>query len=147
MDAVDASEVASIDVGTPFRERFGNPYGVIHRADIHLSILEAVQDHPLIRFRTSTQVERLDIDESGATVTDAHGERHRADAVIGCDGVKSVIRQTLIGDEARVTGHVVYRAVVDLADMPRRTAHERAGGLGRPELPPGALPAARRPAV
>jgi salicylate hydroxylase len=119
MDAVDASEVASIDVGAPFRERFGNPYGVIHRADIHLSILEAVRDHPLIRFRTSTLVERLDIDETGATVTDQHGERHRADAVIGCDGVKSVIRDTLIGDEAKVTGHVVYRAVVDIAEMPK----------------------------
>ncbi|HEV2675047.1 MAG TPA: 3-hydroxybenzoate 6-monooxygenase [Aliidongia sp.] len=119
MDAVDANEVASIDVGAPFRERFGNPYGVIHRADIHLSILEAVRDHPLIHFRTSTLVESLEIDDGGATVTDARGERHRADAVIGCDGVKSAIRQTLIGDEARVTGHVVYRAVVDLADMPQ----------------------------
>ena len=56
MDAVDASEVVSVDVGGPFRERFGNPYGVIHRADIHLSILEAVERHPLIRFRTSTLV-------------------------------------------------------------------------------------------
>jgi len=119
MDAVDASEVVSVDVGGPFRERFGNPYGVIHRADIHLSILEAVEHHPLIRFRTSTRVQRLEQDGSSATVVDQHGERYRADAVIGCDGVKSVIRQTLIGDEARVTGHVVYRAVVDIAEMPK----------------------------
>ncbi|GGF10997.1 salicylate hydroxylase [Aliidongia dinghuensis] len=119
MDAVDAHEVASIDVGPTFRERFGNPYGVIHRADIHLSILEAVRDHPLIRFRTSTLVEKLELDDTGATVTDQRGERYRADAVIGCDGVKSVIRQTLIGDEAKVTGHVVYRAVVDIAEMPK----------------------------
>ena len=119
MDAVDASEVVSVDVGVPFRERFGNPYGVIHRADIHLSIYEAVKDHPLIRFRTRTLVDRLEKDEGGATVIDTHGERYRADAVIGCDGVKSVVRQTLIGDEAKVTGHVVYRAVVDIAEMPK----------------------------
>jgi salicylate hydroxylase len=119
MDAIDAHEVASIDVGPTFRERFGNPYGVIHRADIHLSILEAVRDHPLIRFRTSTLVEQLELDDTGATVTDQRGERHRADAVIGCDGVKSVVRQTLIGDEVKVTGHVVYRAVVDIAEMPK----------------------------
>lgn len=118
-DALDASDVARVDVGAPYRERFGNPYAVIHRADIHLSILEAVQDHPLITFRTSTRVEKLEQDERGVTVTDQRGERHVADAVVGCDGVKSAIRQTLIGDAPRVTGHVVYRAVVDVDNMPR----------------------------
>jgi salicylate hydroxylase len=117
-DALDASEVARIDVGEPYRQRFGNPYAVIHRADIHLSIFEAVQRDPLIQFRTNTQVRSLAQDETGVTVTDQHGERYRADAVIGCDGVKSAIRQTLIGDEHHVTGHVVYRAVVDVQNMP-----------------------------
>ncbi|WP_322070001.1 3-hydroxybenzoate 6-monooxygenase [Paraburkholderia bannensis] len=118
MDATDASEVARIETGARFRERFGNPYAVIHRADIHLSILEAVQGNPLIQFRTSTQVQSLEQDESGVTLTDQHGERYRADAVIGCDGVKSAIRAKLIGDAARVTGHVVYRAVVETQNMP-----------------------------
>jgi 3-hydroxybenzoate 6-monooxygenase len=119
MDALDAKEVVRIDVGAPYRARFGNPYAVIHRADIHLSILEAVLDHPLIQFRTNTQVCALDQDASGATVIDQHGERYRADAVIGCDGVKSAVRQALIGDEHRVTGHVVYRAVVEVDNMPK----------------------------
>ncbi|WP_354684208.1 3-hydroxybenzoate 6-monooxygenase [Cupriavidus necator] len=118
-DALDASDVAVVNVGAPYRERFGNPYAVIHRADIHLSILEAVQDHPLITFRTSTRVGKLEQGERGVTVIDQRGECHVADAVVGCDGVKSAIRQTLIGDEARVTGHVVYRAVVDVEDMPK----------------------------
>lgn len=118
MDAVDATEVARIDTGAAYRARFGNPYAVIHRADIHLSIYEAVKDHPLIRFRTGTQVRAFEQDANGVTVTDQHGERYRAQAVIGCDGVKSVIRDALIGDAHRVTGHVVYRAVVDAGDMP-----------------------------
>jgi 2-polyprenyl-6-methoxyphenol hydroxylase-like FAD-dependent oxidoreductase len=42
-----------------------------------------------------------------------------ADAVVGCDGVKSVVRERkLIGDAPRVSGHVVYRAVVPAEDMP-----------------------------
>ncbi|WP_321931074.1 3-hydroxybenzoate 6-monooxygenase [Paraburkholderia guartelaensis] len=118
MDATDASEVARIETGARFRERFGNPYAVIHRADIHLSILEAVQDNPLIQFRTSTQVQSLEQDERGVTLTDQHGERYQADAVIGCDGVKSAVRAKLLGDAPRVTGHVVYRAVVDVENMP-----------------------------
>ena len=118
MDAVDAHEVARVEVGDKFRKRFGNPYGVIHRADIHLSILEAVQKNPLIRFQTSTQIASMESDENGVVLVDTKGNRYQADAVIGCDGVKSVIREKLLGDPARVTGHVVYRAVVESEDMP-----------------------------
>ena len=118
MDAVDTSEVGRIDVGETFRKRFGNPYGVIHRADIHLSILEAVEAHPLISFKTSTKISEVLINKNNVVVTDENGIRYDADAVIGADGVRSVVRQQLINDSARVTGHVVYRAVVNFKDMP-----------------------------
>ena len=39
-DAIDAKRVASISLGEGFRERFGNPYAVIHRADIHGALFE-----------------------------------------------------------------------------------------------------------
>lgn len=118
MDAVDATEVVRIETGEAFRQRFGGPYAVIHRTDIHRSILEAVQQHPAIAFHTSTQVASLEQDDNGVTVIDTQGRRYRGDAVVGCDGVKSVIRQALVGDPARVTGHVVYRAVVERDNMP-----------------------------
>ncbi|EJM94447.1 2-polyprenyl-6-methoxyphenol hydroxylase-like oxidoreductase [Pseudomonas sp. GM74] len=118
MDAIDAHEVARIDVGEAFRNRFGNPYGVIHRVDIHLSILEVVQNNPLIQFKTSVCIKNLEQDADGVTLTDSHGNTYRADAVIGCDGVRSVVRDALHGEPPRVTGHVVYRAVVEEKDMP-----------------------------
>ncbi|HEY4073580.1 MAG TPA: 3-hydroxybenzoate 6-monooxygenase [Herbaspirillum sp.] len=118
MDAVDGQEVGTFPVDQRFRDRFGNPYAVIHRADIHTSIYEGVAQSPLIEFFTSTHVTDL-IDEGGqVTVVDSNGNRFSGDAVIGCDGVKSVIRDKLIGDEARVSGHVVYRAVVPVEEMP-----------------------------
>ncbi|GAB1577444.1 3-hydroxybenzoate 6-monooxygenase [Bordetella petrii] len=118
MDAVDAHEVVRIDTGADFRARFGGPYAVIHRADIHLSILEAVQRDPLISFHTSTQIVDLRQDGAQVEVTDAQGRRYRGDALVGCDGVKSVVRERMVGDPARVTGHVVYRAVVERDNMP-----------------------------
>ncbi|CAJ0896275.1 3-hydroxybenzoate 6-monooxygenase [Ralstonia flatus] len=117
-DAIDTHTIARVDVGQAYQQRFGNPYAVIHRADIHLSIFEAVRDHPLIQFHTATRVERFEQDANAVTVIDQRGVRYTADAVVGCDGVKSAIRQALVGDEARVTGHVVYRAVVGVANMP-----------------------------
>jgi salicylate hydroxylase len=119
MDALDESEVANLPVGEPFRTRFGNPYAVIHRADIHLSLLEGVQETKRIEFFTSTRVERLEQTDSVVSVFDAKGNVYRGIALIGCDGVKSAVREQLVGDPVRVSGHVVYRAVVDVADFPQ----------------------------
>src|SRR5450755_3171538 len=44
LDAIDASQVAEIPVGAAFRARFGNPYAVVHRTDVHLSLLEGVRE-------------------------------------------------------------------------------------------------------
>lgn len=117
-DALDEYQVGKIPTGEAFRQRFGNPYAVIHRADAHGSLLEGVQASGQIEFLTSTRVERIEQDADGVTVHDQHGKAHRGLALIGADGVKSVVRQQFVGDEARVTGHVVYRAVVDKADFP-----------------------------
>jgi 3-hydroxybenzoate 6-monooxygenase len=118
MDAVDASEVARIPVGDDFRKRFGNPYAVIHRADIHLSIYEEVQNDANIRVHTSTRVEHIEIRGDGVTVTDQKGTRYDGAAMIGADGGRSVTRRYLVGDSHRVSGHVVYRAVVPRDEMP-----------------------------
>jgi len=118
MDAVDESEVVNLPLDEPFRERFGNPYAVIHRVDIHGSLLEGAQESDRIEFLTSTQVERFEQDAGGVTVFDANGGRHRGVALIGADGVKSAVRHQLIGDPERVTGHVVYRAVIPRDEFP-----------------------------
>lgn len=117
-DAVDESLVGRIPTGEAFRARFGNPYAVIHRADVHLSLLEGAQQTGRVRFLTSTRVERVEQDAAGVTVFDQRGQAHRGVALVGADGVKSVVRQQFVGDPARVTGHVVYRAVVDRKDFP-----------------------------
>ncbi len=117
-DALDARLVGRIPTGEAFRRRFNNPYAVIHRVDVHRSLLEGAQETGLVEFMTSTQVTRVEQDGQGVTVHDQHGNAHRGQALIGADGVKSVVREQYVGDPARVSGHVVYRAVVDKADFP-----------------------------
>lgn len=117
-DAVDESLVGRIPVGEAFRKRFGNPYAVIHRADVHLSLLEGAQASGRVRVLTATKVEHVAQDEGGVTVTDTQGRVHRGAALVGADGVRSVVRQQYVGDAARVSGHVVYRAVVEREDFP-----------------------------
>ena len=117
-DAVDGSLVGRIPTGEAFRTRFGNPYAVIHRVDVHKSLLEGAQETGKVEFLTSTRVQRIEQDANSVTVYDQHGAAHQGIALIGADGVKSVVREQFVGDAARVTGHVVYRAVIDKKDFP-----------------------------
>jgi 2-polyprenyl-6-methoxyphenol hydroxylase-like FAD-dependent oxidoreductase len=120
-DALDGQRVASISLGEKFRARFSNPYAVIHRADIHAALLEGVQAcSTQIEFVTATRINKVEQDPDGVTLVDAKGGRHEGQAVIGADGVRSVVRQQYMGDSIRVSGHVVYRAVIDAADFPAK---------------------------
>jgi salicylate hydroxylase len=117
-DAIDESLVGRLETGEAFRQRFGNPYAVIHRADVHLSLLEGAQETGRVQFLTNTRLERIEQNADSVTAYDQHGKAHRGIALIGADGVKSVVREAFVNDPPRITGHVVYRAVVDKADFP-----------------------------
>jgi 3-hydroxybenzoate 6-monooxygenase len=117
-DALDEALVGRIPTGEAFRKRFGNPYAVIHRVDVHQSLLEGAQETGRVEFITSTHVERVEQDASGVTVFDQSGKAYRGLALIGADGVRSVVRAQYVGDPPRVSGHVVYRAVIDKKDFP-----------------------------
>jgi 3-hydroxybenzoate 6-monooxygenase len=117
-DAVDDALVGRIPTGQPFIARFGNPYAVIHRADAHSALLQGAIATKKIEIVTSTQVKRVEQDDNSITIIDQQGQRHQGIALIGADGVKSAVRQQYVGDQARVSGHVVYRAVVDKKDFP-----------------------------
>ena len=41
MDALTAEEITHVDLGDAFRARFGNPYAVVHRGDLHGVFLKA----------------------------------------------------------------------------------------------------------
>jgi len=119
-DALDETLVGKIETGEAFRQRFGNPYAVIHRVDIHGSLLEGAVETGKVEFFTNTRIEKIEQDEDSGTVTaiDQNGKRWTGQALIGADGGKSVVRTQYVNDPPRVTGHVVYRAVVDKADFP-----------------------------
>jgi 2-polyprenyl-6-methoxyphenol hydroxylase-like FAD-dependent oxidoreductase len=117
-DALDESLVGRIETGAAFRERFGNPYAVIHRQDVHNALLEGAQATGRVAFHTDTRLVSVEQDGDTVTAIDQNGKRWTGQALIGADGVKSVVRAQYVNDPPRVTGHVVYRAVVDQAEFP-----------------------------
>ena len=118
-DAIDETLVGRIETGEAFRQRFGNPYAVIHRVDIHRSLLEGAQETGKVEFFTNTRIVKVEQDVAGVTAIDQNGKAWKGVALIGADGGKSVVRRQYVNDPPRVTGHVVYRSVVDKSEFPQ----------------------------
>ena len=119
MDAMRDERIAAIPLDEPFRRRFKNPYAVVHRADLHLVLLDACRANDLIELRTRSAVERYDQDGSRVTVTLRSGDRVTGAALIGADGLRSRVRAQLVGDGApRVSGHTTFRSVIPTEQMP-----------------------------
>jgi salicylate hydroxylase len=119
MDALSGEEITRIPLDARFRERFRNPYAVVHRGDLHGVFLRACEAHPLVELRVNSGVTGYRQDGSGAEAVLADGSTVRGRALIGADGLWSAIRQQLVGDGApRVSGHTTYRSVIPVDEMP-----------------------------
>ena len=118
MDAVTAEEIIRVPLDEPFRKRFGNPYAVIHRGDLHGVLLRPCRESDLIELRTGAEVLGYEQDGSSIRVHHAKGSEIGA-ALIGADGLWSNIRKQVVGDGApRVSGHTTYRSVIPTEQMP-----------------------------
>jgi salicylate hydroxylase len=119
MDAMTAKEICHVDLGEAFRGRFGNPYAVVHRGDLHGVFLKACRDSDLIDLRVSSEVVGYDQDGSSVTARLASGDRVTGSLLIGADGLWSNVRKQAIGDgKPRVSGHTTYRSVIPTEQMP-----------------------------
>ncbi|MES2561191.1 MAG: FAD-dependent monooxygenase [Pseudomonadota bacterium] len=104
----NTGEITSeLELGRCAQARYGAPYLFLHRAELHAA-LAAIVPHEVIRL--NFKLVGLDSDAHGVALSFADGSRVRADALIGADGVHSLVRETMLGPEqARYTGRVAYR--------------------------------------
>jgi salicylate hydroxylase len=96
--------------------RYGAPYYTFHRADL-LDVLASELDRSTIHLghRLSAIEERAD----NVLLKFDNGAEAEADFVIGADGVRSVIRRALYGDDnPSYTGQMVWRALLKASDVP-----------------------------
>ena len=126
-DALTGEPITGVPLGEPFRQHFGQPYAVTHRADIHGVYLRACQGNNLVSLENNRKVEDFDDDGDAVSLRLEGGEMVRGCALVGCDGMWSRIRAKIVGDGApRVSGHIAYRAVLPREQVP--------GDLWRPEV-------------
>ena len=118
-DALDGTEITRIPTGEPLQQRFGYPYAVIHRADLHKVLIDAVKRSPLATLTTNCKVMSYEDRDDRVVVQTEAGASLEGAALIGADGLWSAVRSQLVGDgKPRVSGHIAYRGVIPLAKVP-----------------------------
>ena len=92
---------------------FGTPYLCMHRAVLHGAIASVVPQEVI---HLDRKLVGLDQHAGQVTLAFADGTRAQADAVIGADGIHSLVRDIIIGPDAPIhKGRIAYRAVYPAA--------------------------------
>jgi salicylate hydroxylase len=103
------------DLGQDCLERFGAPYWMIHRADLHRILLQAFERRSGQSIRLNARVEDAEPLEGRLCLTLSDGSTTRASALIAADGIHSAMRQKLLGETtARYTGLLAWRGLVPM---------------------------------
>lgn len=119
MDAKTAEQIAAVPLDEPFRKHFGNPYAVVHRADLHGALLAYCEASPLVDLRTNHRTLGYEQDGTAVTLKLEGRDPVKGRLLIGAEGLRSPIRAQLAGDgEPRVSGHTTYRSVIPTEQMP-----------------------------
>ena len=106
------------------KNKFGAGYYGFHRHDLHAALLAPLPPERIVLGAKCVGVES---NSERALLHFADGREVAADAVIGADGIHSVIREKLFGPESpRFTDHICWRGVVPTESLPK--------GLIEPEM-------------
>ena len=96
-------------------QKFGAPHLMMHRGDLHAALLSLVPDDIV---HLNKKLVNLEQDANGVTLFFADGTRADASAVIGADGVHSIVRAKLFGAERpHYTGRIAYRSTFPSARL------------------------------
>jgi len=110
-------------LGKSVVEKYGYPYLTVYRPDLHQTLADRVRELKADAIHLDSPVTGCEQSDAGAALVLRNGKRIQADALIGCDGVRSVVRRKLWGDvDPEFSGMVAWRGLIPMDDLP---AHMR----------------------
>lgn len=118
--AASGRVLACMALGADMVHRYGASYLTIHRADLHQLLTEAAQARSDVYVNWGQEVVQVLGREAVTTIRTSSHECVEGDALLLADGVWSRLRAEVLGDAStpRVTGHVAYRALIPMGDVP-----------------------------
>ena len=110
-------ELGVLPLGKYMRDRFGAPYLTIHRAHLHRVLLQAVRADVSLNHTVEQVSLGSDVQVHTQTATGMH--TWTSPLLIGADGLWSRVREAVWHDGPPLaTGHVAYRALIAMKDLP-----------------------------
>jgi salicylate hydroxylase len=100
------------------QHRWGAPYLALHRADLQQALVRVVRRHDRIRTVLGSTLTRIATGGDRVAVgfsNNAAGAEESADLLIGADGLRSRVRESLApasGDGPAFTGRIAFRAAI-----------------------------------
>ena len=118
--ALSGAVLASAPLGATMVERYGAAYVTIHRADLHSVLYSAAQERADIYINAGQAVTDILGVDRVTTIRTSANKTIEGDALMLADGVWSQLRASVLGDHSRprVSGHLAYRALLPMADVP-----------------------------
>lgn len=111
------------DLGSEAISRYGSPYLMMHRADLHAILVEAVLKLKPDSIHVNAKCSGYTQDQNGARLILESGETVHGDVLVGADGLHSRIRQQLVGaHKAEFTGGVCWRGIIPMDRLPAHLA-------------------------
>lgn len=114
-DGVDGAELTRLDL-KDLERKYGFPYIVIHRSDLHGVLLRACQSAG-VELLTDQTVVSYENTDRGARAFFADGHVEEAEVVIAADGLFSVARQLFVGDRPVNSAYVAYRGAIPIEQV------------------------------
>jgi salicylate hydroxylase len=107
--------------GRTLFERFGERYYLIHRADLHQGLAEAVRANDPDAIRLNRRLTRIVRTGKPVRLEFADGTFEEAEALVAADGQRSIVRERLFGPgEPQFTGYVAWRALIPMERVPMK---------------------------
>ncbi|MDG0972118.1 MAG: FAD-dependent monooxygenase [Porticoccaceae bacterium] len=109
----------SLPFGQDYAQRHGAPYLHVHRADLHRILSNAFNARAASAVTFNATVASYSEQDDKVTVQTEDGRQFEGDCLVAADGVKSVIRDQLLGHREPVfTGNIAWRGVVPADRLP-----------------------------
>lgn len=119
----DGEKLGEVILGQRLLDSFGASYWCLHRADLHAALVGVATDPDgpgtPVEIRTGAPVARVVANGADeARVVTADGSEFAGDVVIGADGIRSAVRDSLFGPQPpSFSGRVTNRHMIDVATV------------------------------
>lgn len=118
-DAMDGHLITQLDL-RDMEQRYGYPYMVIHRSDLHRILMEAAVRAGATLHHSSDCIRYENIGD-GARAVFANGDAAEAPIVIAADGMHSVARAMMSDDQPVNSAYVAYRGAMPIGEVADHT--------------------------